>query len=131
MPKVNEAVVNCARKVGGGAVVMSMLSAETPAAGLPEGAFFDPMTRIVVVALETVQERERGSPTSFTKHCTAIQIVFPFFHIGWSLSGKDAWDPIIMGGKKEGRGGRGACGEEVLLETSLYCAGGQTSFYHK
>jgi len=40
------------------------------------------------------------------------------------LSGKDAWDPIIMGGKEESGWGRGACCKEVLLEMSSNCTGG-------
>ena len=51
---------------------MSMLGAETPATGLPKGAFFDPVTRRVVIAPEAVWENDVVSPTSFTKDSAVL-----------------------------------------------------------
>ena len=65
VPKVNEASVSRARVMGGGAIVMSMLGAKTPATSLPKGAIFDDVTRNILVASEAVWKLECSSPTSF------------------------------------------------------------------
>ena len=58
--------------MGGGTLVVSMLGAETPATGLPKGSFFNPVTRCVVIALETVWESDIVSPTSFTEDSAVL-----------------------------------------------------------
>jgi len=70
--EIDKAAVGCARKMGGGTVVMSVLSAETPATSLPKGAFFSCMTQGVLIALKAIWERNLVSPTSLTKYCTAL-----------------------------------------------------------
>jgi len=117
--------------MGRGAVVISMLGTKTPVAGLPKGAFFDPMTRIILAALETIGELELGSLASLAKYRTALQIVVSLFYIGWTLSGENAWDPIIMGWKKESGRGGGMSGEEVLLEASANSTRGEALLYNK
>jgi len=72
VPKVDEAAVSCAGEVRGGAVVVSMLSAETPATGLPEGAFFDCMTQGILVALKAIWECDFVSLMSFAKYSPTL-----------------------------------------------------------
>jgi len=117
--------------MGGGALIMSMLSTEAPTACLPKGAFFDPVTRCVLVTPEAVWEDYLVSSTSLPKYDAVFQIVFPFLNIRWALGGENAWNPIIMGGKEKSGGGRGMCGEEVLLEVGVDRAGGKMSFHYK
>ena len=128
---MDEAVVGCAGKVGGGTIVVSMLGTEAPTTSLPKGAFFNCMSRGVLIAPEAVWEGKLCSPSPFAKYCAAFYIVFPFFDVRWSLSGENSWDPIITGGKKEGRGRWGARSKKMLLETGSYCAGGQASLYYE
>jgi len=108
---------------------MGMLGAETPAAGLPEGTFFDPMSRAVLVAPKTVRELELVPLASLAKYSVTLWIVFSFLHIRWTLCCKDAWDPIITGWKKESRGGGGVSGKKVLLEASADGTRGKASFH--
>jgi len=114
--KVDEAAVNCTGIMGGGAVIVSMLGAKTPAASLPEGALFDPVTRTVLVAPKTIREGDFVSLMLFAKYCVAFLTIFSFFDIGWTLGSEDAWNLMIMGGDEESGGGRGMCGKEMLLE---------------
>ena len=72
MPKVDKAAVSCARSVGGGAIVVSMLSAEAPAASLPEGALFNPMTGVVLTAPKAVWELDLGSSMLLAKYSMAL-----------------------------------------------------------
>ena len=119
MPKVDKAAIGAAGIVGGGALIVSVLGAETPPAGLPQRAFFDRMPGFISTAPEAVGKLGFGSVSPFAQDGTAFQVVFPWFNIGWSLSGKDAWDALTAGGKESGcRRGRGASDEEVLLKTS-------------
>ena len=129
MSKIDKATISGTRVMGGRTLVVSMLGTKTPAAGLPKGAFFNPMTGCILIAPETVGEDNVISPTSLAKHSTIFQTVFSFFDIGWTLGGENTWNS--MRGKKESGGGRGTCGEEVLLEASVDCARGETSLYYK
>ena len=129
MPKVNEAAVNCTGVVRRGALIVSVLSTEAPAARLPEGTVFDNMAGSVVIALETVRELELSSLTPFTKHGVSFKTVFSFFDIRWALGSEDTWDPIITGGKKEGGGGRRTRGKEMLLEASANRTRSETSLH--
>jgi len=131
MPKIDEAAIGCTGIVGGGALVVSVLSTEAPTACLPKGAVFDNVTRSIVIAFEAVGELDLSSPAPLAKYGTVFQTIFSFFDIRWSLGGEDAWDPIITGWKKEGRGGRGTCGEKVLLKVSTNCTRSKASFYCK
>ena len=72
MPKVDKATISCTGIMGGGTLVVSVLSTKAPAASLPKGALFNPMTRCVLVAFETIWEDDLVSPTSFAKYCTAF-----------------------------------------------------------
>jgi len=47
------------------------------------------------------------------------------------LSSKDAWNPIIMGGKRKSGRGRRTSGKEVLLELGADSARSKMSFYYK
>ena len=110
---------------------MNVLGAKAPAASLPEGAILNGVTRSVVVASETIGKLDSSSSTSLAKYHATFQSVFSFFYIGWPLSGENTWDPIITGGKEEGRGGRGTCGKEVLLEAGAVCTGSKVPFHYK
>jgi len=129
--KVDKAVINTAGVMRGGAFVVSMLSAEAPVACLPKRALLDPMTRCILIALETVREDDVISPTSLAKHSAIFQTVFSFFNIRWTLGSENAWDPIITGGKKESGGRRGTHGKKVLLEAGTDCTGSKVSFHYK
>ena len=131
MPKVNKVAINTAGIMRGGTIVVSMLGTKTPAASLPKGAIFDNVTRSVVVAFETIGELDLSSSTPLAKYGAVFQAVFSFFDIRWTLGGENAWDPIIMGGKKESGGGRGTCGKEVLLETGTDCTRSKASFHYE
>jgi len=131
VPKVDKAAVSCTGIVGGGTLIVSMLSTEAPVACLPKGALLDPMTGCVLIAPEAIWKDDVVSSTSLTKYSVVLQAVFSFFDIRWTLGGENAWDPIITGWKKKGGGGRGTCGEKVLLETSTNCTRGKASFYYK
>jgi len=104
MPKIDKAAIGCTGIVGGGALVVSMLSTEAPMACLPKGAVFDNVARSVVIAFEAVGELDLSSPVPLAKYGTVFQNIFSSFNVGWSLGGEDAWDPIITGWKKEGGG---------------------------
>jgi len=110
---------------------MSVLGTEAPATGLPQGTFLNPVTRCVLVASKAIWKGDAISLTPLPKYGAILHTVFSFFDIRWTLGGENAWDPIIMGGEKECRGGRGACGKEVLLKTSADCTGGKASFYYE
>jgi len=58
--------------MGGGILVVSVLSTKAPMASLPKGAFFGPVIRTILVALKTIQECEFGSPTSLAKYTTTF-----------------------------------------------------------
>jgi len=47
------------------------------------------------------------------------------------LGSENAWDPIIMGGKKERGGGRGTRDKKMLLKMSVDRTGGEASFYYE
>jgi len=130
MPKIDEAAIGCTGIVGGGALVVSVLSTKAPTAHLPKGAVFDNMTRSVVIAFEAVGELDLSSPVPLAKYSTIFQTIFSF-DIRWSLGSEDVWDPIITGWKKEGGGGRGTCGEKVLLKASANRTRSKASFYYK
>jgi len=72
MPKINKAAVSCARSMGGGAIIMSVLSTETPTTGLPKGALFNPVTRIILIAPKAVGEFECGSLVPLAKYFTTL-----------------------------------------------------------
>jgi len=72
VPKVNETAVSCTGVVGGGTLIVSMLGAETPATSLPNGAFFDPVTRRILIAPEAVWEDDVISPTSFAEDSAVL-----------------------------------------------------------
>jgi len=129
--KLDKAVINCAGVVGGGALVVSMLGAETPAACLPKGALLDPVTGCILIAPEAIQKDDVVSLTSLAEYSAVFQIVFSFFNIGWALGSENAWDPIITGWKKKGGGGRGTCGEKVLLEAGANRTRGKALFYYE
>ena len=61
MPKVDEAAIGTAGVVGGGALVVSVLGAKAPLAGLPQGALFDHVPGLVSTAPEAVRELGLGS----------------------------------------------------------------------
>jgi len=81
--------------MGGGAVVVSVVYAETPPAILPQGAIPFGVVRLCVAAFETVGE---GGALSFVslvlRDGTCFETVFSFdvtpFIFRWSLSGEDA-----------------------------------------
>jgi len=72
MPEVNKAVVNRAGKVGGRAIVVSMLSTETPTTSLPKRAIFDRVTWGILIAFKAIWESDFISPAPFTKYHTAL-----------------------------------------------------------
>jgi len=129
--KVDKAAIGCTGVVGGRALVVTVLSTEAPTACLPKGAFFDSVTRSVIIAFETVGELDLSSSASLAQYGTVFQTVFSLFDIGWPLSGEDTWDPIITGWNKEGGGGRGTCGKKVLLEASANRTRGKASFHYE
>ena len=131
MPKVDKAVINTAGVMRGGALIVSVLGAEAPAASLPQGAVFDDVTRGIMVAFETVGELDLSSPTPLAEYGAVFKIVFSFFDIGWSLGSKNTWDLIITSWIKKGGGGRGTCGKKVLLEVGANCTRSKTLFYYK
>jgi len=51
---------------------VSMLSAEAPAASLPEGALFNPMTGVVLTAPKAVWELDLGSSMLLAKYSMAL-----------------------------------------------------------
>jgi len=118
--KIDEAAVSCARDVRGGAIIVGMLGAKTPATSLPQGALFNPMTRFVLIASEAVWELDFVSLTSFAKYCTMFQTVFSFFDIRWAL-GSEEWNLIIAGRNKKSGGGRGTYGKKMLLKAGTNC----------
>ena len=123
MPKVDEAAIDTAGIMGGGAVVVSMLGTKTPVASLPKRAVFDDMARSVMVALETIRELDLSSLTSLAKYDAVFQTVFSFFNIRWALGSENVWNSVITSGEKESGGGRGMCGKNVLLKTGSYRTG--------
>jgi len=125
MPKVDEAVTGCAGSMRGGAIVVSMLGAKTPTTSFPKGAFFNPMAWGVLIAPQAIWELDLSSLALLAEYCTALQVIFSFFHVRWSLSSEDVWDPIIMGGNEESGGGRRTCGKEMLLESGANGARGK------
>ena len=127
--KIDKTPISSARVMGGGALVMSMLSTKTPTACLPKRALLNPVTGCILIALEAVWEGDIVSSTLLAKHGTVFQTVFSFFDIRWTLGGENAWYPIITGWKKESGGGRGASGQEVLLKASANCTRGEASFH--
>ena len=119
MPKVDETAVGAARVVGGGALIVSVLSAKAPPASLPQGAFFDRVPWLISTALEAIRELGFGSMPPLAQNSAALQVVFSWLHVGWPLSGENAGDALTAGGKGSGyRRGRGTSDEEVLLEAS-------------
>jgi len=89
------------------------------------------VTRCVLIAPKAIWKDNVISPTSFPKYSAILQTVFSFFDIRWALSGENAWNPIIMGGKKERGGERGTRGKEVLLKASANRTRSKASFYYK
>jgi len=129
--KVNKAAVNTAGIMRGGALVVSVLGAEAPAAGLPQGTLLNPMTRCVLIASEAIWEDNTVPSTPLAEYTAILQTVFSFFDVRWTLGGENVWDPIITGWKKESGGGRGTCGKKVLLEAGANRARGKASLYYK
>jgi len=94
MPLRNDTSIFDTLVMGGGAVVMSVVNAETPSAILPQGAIPFGMVRLCVTTFETVGE---GGVLSFVslvfRDGTCFETVFSFdvapFIFGWSLSGED------------------------------------------
>ena len=56
VPEIDEAVIGTAGVVGGGALIVSMLGAKIPLTGLPQGAFFDCMSRLISTAPKAIWE---------------------------------------------------------------------------
>jgi len=88
--KVDKGAVSCIGVVGGGTLVVSMLSTEAPAACLPKGALLDPVTGCILIAPEAIWKDDIVSLASLTKYSAVLQIVFSFFDIRWTLGGKNA-----------------------------------------
>ena len=61
MPEIDEAAIGATGVMGGGALIMSMLGAETPLAGLLQGAFLNRMPGLVSAASEAVGELGFGT----------------------------------------------------------------------
>ena len=106
VPKIDEAAIGAAGVMGGGALIVSVLGAKTPPAGLPQGALFDCVPGLVGTAPETVGELGFGTMSPLAQDSLALQVVFPRLHIGWPLSGEDAWDMLGARRKAGGRGRR-------------------------
>ena len=132
MPKVDEAAIGTAGVMGGGALIVSVLSAETPLASLPQGAFLNCMPRLVSTAPEAIRELGLGSMSPLAQDSTALQVVFSWLHVGWSLSGENAWDVLVMR-RKEGSCRRrwGAGDKEVLLEAGANGTGCEAAFHYE
>ena len=119
MPKVDEAAIGAARVVGGGTFIVSVLGTEAPLTGFPQGAFFDCVPWLISTTPEAIRELGFGSMSPLAQDGTAFQVIFPWFHVRWPLSGEDPWNALTAGGKESGcRRGRGTSDKEVLLEAS-------------
>ena len=130
MPEIDKAAIGAARIVGGGAIVVSVLGAKAPLASLPQGAFFDCMPWLVSAASEAVGELGLGPVSPLAQDSTVLQVVLPWFHVGWSLGGEDMWDVLTMRGEESGcRRGRGLGGKEVLLEVGADGTGCKAALY--
>ena len=128
MPKVNKAAIGAAGIARRRALIVSVLGAEAPPAGLPQWAFFDHMSGLVSTAPKAVRELGLGSMPPLAQDSAALQVVLPWFYVGWPLSGEDVWDALTM--KRKGGCHRrrwGAGDKEVLLETGTNGARGETS----
>ena len=130
MPKVNKAAVDAAGIMGGGALIMSVLGAETPPASLPQGAFFNRMPWFVSAAPKAIREFGLGSMSSLAQNSAALQVVFSWLHVRWSLSGENAWNVTR---RKEGscRRGWGVGDTEVLLKAGTDGARCEAAFYRE
>ena len=131
VPKVDKAAVSCTGVMGGGTLVVSVLSTKAPAACLPKGVLLDPVTRCILIAPEAVWEGDVVSLTPLAKYGTVFKTVFSLFNIGWALGSKNSWNPIITGRKKESGRGRGTRGKKVLLKTGVDRTRSKTSFYYE
>ena len=83
--EVDEATIALASIVRGGTLIVGMLGAEAPPTGLPQGAFFYCVPRLVGTAPEAVWEFGLCPVTSLAQHSASCQVVFSWFYIGWSL----------------------------------------------
>ena len=81
---------------------MSMLSAETPPAGLPQGALFDRVPGLVSAASEAVRELGLDSMSSLAQDSAALQVILSWLYVGWSLSSEDARDTLAARGEEGG-----------------------------
>ena len=111
---------------------MSMLGTEAPPAGFPQGAFFNCMSRLVSAAPEAIRELGLGSMSPLAQDGAALQVILPWFYVGWSLSSENTRDMLTTwreGGCHRRRWGAGD--KEVLLQTSANGARGKPSLYCK
>jgi hypothetical protein len=76
--------------MGGGAVVVSVLSVEAPATGLPERTFGLGVIWLALVTLETVRET-RFTSSSFSQDDASLKGVFSWFDVGGALGCENAW----------------------------------------
>jgi len=129
VPKVDKATISCTGIVGGGALIVSVLSTEAPAACLPKGALLNPVTGCILIAPEAIWKDDLVSSTPLTKYHMVLQTVFSFLEFRWTLGSEDMWDLIITGWNKESGGERGTCGQKVLLEAGADCTRSEASFY--
>ena len=102
MPEVDKAAIGAAGVVGGGALVVSMLGAETPLTSLPQGALFDCMPGLVGAAPEAVRKLGLGPMSPFAQDSAALQVVLSWPYIRWPLGSKDAQDVLTAGRKESG-----------------------------
>ena len=124
MPEVDEAAIGTAGVMGGGTLIVSMLSAEAPLTGFPQRAFFNRMPRLVGTAPEAVRKLGFGSMSPLAQNSMVLQVILSWFYISWPLSGEDAWDVLIVGREESGCGrGRGVGNEQVLLKAGADGAG--------
>ena len=94
MPLGDDAGVFDTLVMGGGAVVMSMVNAETPSTVFPQGAIPLGMVGLFVAAFEAVGERGALTLVSLIlRDGTCFEAVFPFdvalFIFGRSLSSEN------------------------------------------
>ena len=92
VPKVDEAAIGAARVMGGGALIVSVLGAKTPPAGLPQGALFNHVPGLVSAAPEAIGELGLGSMSPLAQNSAALQVILSWFYVGWPLSCENTWN---------------------------------------
>ena len=88
------------------------------------------MPWFVGTAPKAVRELGLGSMSSLAQNGAALQVIFSWLHVGWSLSGEDTWN-MLGARRKEGSCRRrwGAGDKEVLLEASTDGARCEAAFH--